>query len=90
MDLVETIKEIKKRNPLETKTVEYYVNHIMLSCKHVPEDLILQALRVYETKDLYDKPVVYLRAIILNLYREREKESLKQLASLGSIPIPKR
>ncbi len=88
-NLIETIKQIKKVNTLETKSVEEYEKYILRECKGIPEDFILNACHIYKERNLYDKPVVYLKAIIINSYREHQKKIDRELQQLGDLPISK-
>lgn len=89
--LIETIKKIKKHCRTQNEDVEFYIKQLLtVTCKHVPFDTIEEACEVYKKRQCWDKPVVYLQAIILNLHREKEASALKELKSLGSLPpIPK-
>ena len=87
--LKETIRKIKISCPLEKKTIEEYEKYILRECKDIPESFISDACFVYKERNLYDKPVTYLRAIIINSYKEHQNKINKELRQLGDLPIPK-
>lgn len=87
--LQETIRKIKISCPLETKSIEEYEKYILRECKNIPESFISGACYIYKERNLYDKPVTYLRAIIVNSYKEHEIKIKKELRQLGDLPIPK-
>jgi len=88
--LRDCIFKIKQKNLLEKKSVDEYVKFIFDGTKHIDSTLlkrlIIESCHVYKEKDLYDKPVTYLRAIILNKFRERQKQIEKENREFGSLP----
>lgn len=80
------IEKIKQRNPLERLTVDSYIRLIQRDCSHIAQEMIIEACRIYSEKDLYDKPVVYLKAIMLNLHRDMLKKREREFSKMGSVP----
>jgi hypothetical protein len=83
------IDKIKEKCPECRLSTQYYINMLKADCVHVTEKFWDEAAHYYDTNECYDKPIVYLRAILLNKQKEFDKRVLKEETSLGSIPLPK-
>lgn len=93
--LFQTILKIKAANPKETLPPNEYMAILQnwrgasWKAEKVPDEFYLEACKIYEDKNLYDKPVLYLKGIIKNLMIEHMKKREREVAMYGTLPTPK-
>jgi len=80
---------IKERCPEHKKqNVFSMVNWIMKECQALDFDVINITIAKYFEKDLFEKPLIYFRAIAFNIQREKRKKKEREMKELGTVPLP--
>lgn len=93
--LFQTILKIKATNPKEGLPPNEYMGMLQSwkgspwGNEKVPDEIYLEACKIYNDKNLYDKPVLYLKGIIKNLMMEKINKKNREVRELGTLPMPK-
>lgn len=88
--LVKCIEKILVENPKDSSYGNqfYWKNWLLKQCaqKDISNEVINESVNVYYSKDIFQKPMVYLLAICTNKQNDINRKKLKELRQLGTIP----